>query len=699
MARDPICGMYVEEKLDSLSHKIEGSHYYFCSSGCMEEFISPEKELQRLKKHVVVSVILTATIFVVMFLLPLDHQINHYLLFITSIPLQFWIGFRFYQGTYDAFKHKMTNMDVLIVLGTTTAWGYSTIITFFPEFFPADKVYFDTSAMIITLMLIGRLLENSTKAKASKSIRGLFDLRPQKARVIRGEIEQEIPVEQVKLNEIVIVKPGEKIPVDGLVIEGNSSVNQSIITGESVPIPKSAGDEVIGATMNEDGIIKLKVTKVGVDTVFSQIMKLVESAKSSKVPIQRLADKVSSYFVPIIAVIAVISGISWFFVGGIGIAFSILAFISVIIISCPCALGIATPAALTVGAGKAAENGILIKGGENLENARKIQILAFDKTGTLTKGTMSVTDIVSFGEFDKNEILRLAAVSEKGSEHPLGKAIVNHAREKLQIGVSDADFFKNIPGLGISSQVGIHKILIGSTKFIEENHISVENDAKIQLQKMQEQGKTSLLVAIDGKVSGLIAMMDTEKDFASEVIEKLNKFGIETIMLTGDSKTTAQAIAKKIGISKVIADVLPNQKESEIRKLKRQGKVVAMVGDGINDAPALASADLGIALGSGTDVAKETGGIILVKDDLRDVLTAIELSRKTMSKIKQNLFWAFAYNAALIPIAAGILVPVFGAEMYEVLPILAATAMATSSATVVGNSLLLRKYQPELASN
>ncbi len=697
MATDPICGMYVAEKKETLQQEVEGTRYYFCSTNCVNEFVAPQKELDKLKKLILIGIGLIAPIIFLMWVPIFPEQQNHYILFALATPIQFWIGWRFYVGTIDALKHRTTNMDVLIAMGTSAAWGYSTIITFFPEAFPFTKVYFETAAMIILLILIGRLLEHRTKAKASKAVRKLLDLKPRMAHLLKDGKETEIPVEKVKLNDILIVRPGEKIPVDGIVEKGHSSVDQSAITGESIPVSKEIGDEVIGATINKQGLLEIKAAKVGKDTVLSQIIKLVDEAKSSKVPLQRLADKIASYFVPTVTGIAIISALTWFFFGGIGLAFSMLAFVSVIIIACPCAMGIATPAALMVGGGKAAENGILIKGGEYLEIAKKVSVIVFDKTGTLTKGEPSVTDVLPLEELSQDEVLRLAAISEKGSEHPLGQAVVKSAKERGLV-IADPDSFEAVIGHGIKVRYANHSILLGNRNLMKNNGIEID-EFDNKMKELEEQGKTATLLAVDNKLSGIIAMADTIKENAPEAIKELKNAGIDVIMLTGDNQKTANAIAKKLGIKTVLAEVLPQQKEEVIRKLKEEKKIVAMVGDGINDAPALAVADLGIAIGSGTDIAKETGGIVLIKEDLRDVVTAMEISKKTVAKIKQNLFWAFAYNTALIPIAAGALVPLFGAEMYNYLPFLAAGAMAFSSATVVGNSLLLGRYKPKIQAS
>ena len=687
--------MFVEEKPQSLRYETDGMQYYFCCKGCLDEFAMPEKELKKLEKNVALSICFTIPIVLLTYLSVLPHVLNAYVLFALATPVQFWFGWKFYRGTYDAFKHKMSNMDVLISIGTSAAWGYSSIVTFAPNIFPSSDLYFETSSIIVTLLLIGRLLESRTKSRASKAVRKLLDLRPKVAHVLKDGKEIDVPLEDVCLNDVILVRPGEQIPSDGIVLEGQSSVDQSAITGESMAIGKDIGDEVIGGTINKEGALKFQATGIGDESVLSQIVKLVEQAKSSKVPIQRLADRVSSYFVPAIIVIAVTSALGWFYLGGIGLAFSLLAFVSVIIVSCPCALGIATPAALMVGAGKAAESGILIKGGENLETARKIQIVVFDKTGTLTKGIPAITDIFPADHVSNNEILRLAAISEKNSEHPLARNIVKHA-EKMGLTVADPSQFKPFAGNGVIAQYGDHQIIIGNRKFTIDNEIKIDEEMDKKMEKFEEEGKTIVLVSVDKKLVGIIAMMDVIREHALHAVERLKKNGLQVVMLTGDNKKTAKAIADKLGIDRVIAEVSPQEKERVIFNLKQEGNFVAMVGDGINDAPALASADLGISFGSGTDIAKETGGIVLVKDDLRDVIAAIDLSKKTISKIKQNLFLSFVYNSSLIPIAAGVLVPIFGPHMYMYLPFLAAGAMATSSVTVIGNSLLLNRYKPVL---
>ena len=711
MATDPVCGMFVEEKPDSIQHIVDGRKYYFCSTQCLNEFTEPERELRKLKKHVAISIALTIPIVILtlphMFpsqledLIPLPMETSNYVMLALATPIQFWIGWRFYRGMWDGIKARASNMDTLIALGTTAAYVYSAAVTIAPGYFPFESVYFETAAIIITLILVGKLLETRTKEKASSAVRKLMDLQPRMAKVIReGNREEEIPVEQVQEGDLLVIRPGERVPVDGVVIKGASSVDESAITGESIPVDKSMGSEVIGATINQSGLLAVRATKVGQDTVLSQIITLVENARMGKAPMQRMVDQVAKYFVPAVIAIAVGAGLGWYFAGGAGLTYSLLAFVSVIIIACPCALGIATPAALMMGAGKGAENGILFKGGEYLEIARKVNTVVFDKTGTLTEGKPSVTDIIDISRgIGENELLRLAAIAESGSEHPLGQAIVRKARES-GLPVSNPESFEAVSGHGLRATYAGHTILIGNRKLMHENGIEVGARIDSILSRLEQEGKTATLVSIDSGLSGIIAMADTVKESAREAVDSLkNKMGIEVIMLTGDNERTAKAIAFKLGIDRVIAQVLPQQKEEVIANLRSEDdRVVAMVGDGINDAPALARADLGIAIGSGTDVAKETGGIILIKGDVRDVATALELGKKTVSKIKQNLFWAFAYNTGLIPIAGGALVPFLGLSVFGWLPILAGAAMALSSVTVVGNSILLGRYRPRYAA-
>ena len=745
MAKDPICGMFVEETENSIHHTKDRITYYFCSSQCLNEFLEPEKALKKLKIHVTISIALTIPIII----LSLPHMIpeighafpmemmeyTNYILLALATPIQFWVGWRFYRGFWDGVKAKASNMDTLIAIGTTAAYLYSTIVTIIPGYFPLTAVYFETAAIIITLILVGRLLETKTKEKASDAVRKLLDLKPRTAKVIRPVFREEnekegsqknnnnghsnnqsnvnfdnskklksitkelkeieIPIEQIEEGDLMLIRPGERVPTDGLVIDGSSSLDESALTGESIPIDKTTGDEVIGATINKNGLLKVKATKIGQDTVLSQIITLVEEAKTGKAKLERMVDQVAKYFVPAIVLIALGVFLGWYFIGNAGLTYSILAFVSVMIIACPCALGIATPAALMMGAGKGAENGILYKGGEHIEIANKVNTIVFDKTGTLTVGKPSVTDIVSLTDIGEQELLRLAAIAESGSEHPLAQAVIRKAKEN-GTPITNPDSFEAVSGYGLKATYSNHTIMIGNRKMMEDNQIAVTESMDTKLSVFEKEGKTAVLVSIDNTLSGIIAISDTIKENAKGAIKALKSKGIEVIMLTGDNKRTANAVASQLNIDRVIAEVLPHQKEEIITKLKTQeGKVVAMVGDGINDAPALARADLGIAIGSGTDVAKETGGIILIKDDIRDVVTALDLGKRTVSKIKQNLFWAFAYNTGLIPIAAGALVPVLGLGVFGWLPILAGLAMAMSSVTVVTNSLLLGKYKPK----
>jgi P-type Cu+ transporter len=736
MAKDPICGMFVEETENSIHYVKNGITYYFCSTQCLNEFVEPEKELKKLKMHVAVSIALTIPIIILSLphmipqlgghLLPMEMMnYTNYIIMALATPIQFWIGLRFYRGFWDGIKARASNMDTLIAIGTSAAYLYSAVVTLVPGYFPFTSVYFETAAIIMTLILTGRLLETKTKENASNAVRKLLDLKPRTARIVKPIIkdaynddkdnknpnisnsnselkllskefkEIEIPVEQIVEGDLMIIRPGERIPTDGIIAEGSSSLDESALTGESIPIDKTKGDEVIGATINKNGLLKVKATKVGQDTVLSQIITLVEEAKTGKAKLEKMVDQVAKYFVPAIVIIAIGVFLGWYFIGNAGLTYSLLAFVSVMIIACPCALGLATPAALMMGTGKGAENGILYKGGEYIEIANKVNTVVFDKTGTLTVGKPSVTDIVPLTKDIKSqELLKLAAIAESGSEHPLAQAVIRKAREN-NIQVSNPESFEAISGHGLKAVYSNHVIIIGNRKIVEDNKIAINENTDNNLSLFEKQGKTAILICIDYKLAGIIAIADTIKEGAKEAVKALKNNGIEVIMLTGDNERTAKAVASKIDIDRVIAQVLPYQKEETISKLKsQQNKIVAMVGDGINDAPALARADLGIAIGSGTDVAKETGGIVLIKDDIRDVITALDLGKKTVSKIKQNLFWAFAYNTGLIPIAAGVLVPLFGIGIFGWLPILAGIAMALSSITVVTNSLLLGKYKP-----
>jgi P-type Cu+ transporter len=625
----------------------------------------------------------------------LPGQVSDYALLALATPLQFVIGWRFYVGSYDSLKSRMGNMDILVALGTTAAWAYSAAVTLAPGLFPVSGVYFDTSAVIITLILAGRLLEHTTRSRASAAVRKLASLQPLTAHRVQDGKEVDVPVEEIQVGDLILVRPGERIPVDSVVVDGKSAVDESMITGESMPVTKSAGAEVIGATINKSGLLRLRADKVGQDTTLSQIVRLIEEAQAGKAPIQRLADRIASYFVPVVVTVAFLAAILWYYVGHIGLAYSVLAFVSVVVISCPCALGVATPAALLVGTSKGAQNGILIKGGEYLEVAGKVDTVVFDKTGTLTVGKPTVTDVLSRGDLRPDEVLRIAASAEKGSSHPLGVAIVSEATART-LALSEPHDLEEIAGKGVKASVEGMPVLIGSKGLMADGGIDTSS-SEAEVARLEQEGKTGVLVAVDGRVAGIVAVADVVKPSARPAVEALKRMEVNVVMLTGDSQRTAAAIAEQVGIERFVAGLLPQEKEQTIRSLQRDGKVVSMVGDGINDAPALAASDLGIAIGSGTDIARETGAIVLIKDDLRSVPTAIQLSRKTLTKIRENLFWAFAYNVVLIPIAAGALVPVFGAHVYAVLPFLAAAAMAMSSVTVISNSLLLFRFRPSVS--
>jgi Cu+-exporting ATPase len=693
MAKDPVCGMYVNEKTATITRTIRGTKWYFCSETCAKTFEKPEVEVRRLKLLVIAGIALTIPTALFTYVAILPNNINNYLLFVLETPIQFIVGWRFYKGAYDALRNRMGNMDLLIAIGTTAAWAYSSVATFFPSIFPVSGVYYDTAAVIITLILLGNLLEHISKGRASDAVRKLLDLQPRMTHVIRDGNETEVPVESVKVGDVLVIRPGERIPVDAVVTEGSSAIDQSAITGESIPVEKTVGDEVIGATINTSGLLKVRASKVGADTVLSKIVQLVEEAQTAHAPIQRLADTISAYFVPAVVLIAAIAALGWYFLGHLALNFALLAFVSVIVIACPCALGIATPAAILVGTAKGAQNGILIKGGEYLETAHKLEAIVFDKTGTLTKGRPSVTDAIPLTGRTERDILQLAAMAEAGSEHPLGHAIIQAAKER-KIEFPEAQSFKAVPGHGVVVEYGGRTLLLGNRKLMTKYNVNLQSVEPI-IEGLEEKGKTVMVLSDQQQILGVIGLGDTVKDDAKDTVSQLKQMKIEVVMLTGDNARTAKTVASELGIDRVVADVLPDQKEKVVRDLKQEGKVVGMVGDGINDAPALASSDIGIAIGSGTDVAIETAGIVLIRNNLSDVVTAIRLSKATVRKIKQNLFWAFCYNTALIPIAAGALVPFLGPNIYNFLPFLAAGAMASSSVTVVGNSLMLNRFKPQ----
>lgn len=707
MATDPVCGMYVEESKVPYKAERRGIMYYFCSENCYNQFLAPEKEFRSLKIMTAFSLILGGITAVFEYGMPAILGVsynfvwlglpNYVWLFLFATPVQFIGGWRFYKGTLDAIRSREANMDSLIATGTSAAWLYSTLFTFFPWIFPktatlgGPMVYFTETGLIIGFIMLGRTMEYIVKGRASEAIRKLLDLQPKLAKVIKNGVETEVPVELVKVGDVVVVRPGEKIPVDGIVVEGRSSVDQSVVTGESIPLEKEVGDEVIGTTINKSGFLKVKATKVGSDSTLSQIVKMVEEAIVSQAPIQRMADRISSFFVPAVVAIAIGSFLFWYFVWGLPFALAFIVLVSVLIVACPCALGIATPAAIMIGASKGAQNGILIKNGEYLEKAHKLTTVVFDKTGTLTKGEPSLTDVIGFNS-GKDEVLRMAAAAELGSEHPLGEAIVRGARERgLRVG--NPKNFEAVAGQGVIATVQGAEVLLGNRKLMETNGITIDI-AEEKMRALEGDGKTAMLVAVNSQLKGIVAVADTIKENAPGAIKQLQSMGIEVVMLTGDNKRTADAIGRKLGITKVLAEVLPGDKEKVVGELKGEGKVVAMVGDGVNDAPALAASDVGIAIGSGTDIAKEAGGVVLMKSDVNDVAKTIILSKKVVRKIKENLFWAFAYNIILIPVAAGVLYPSFGLLLN---PIFAAIAMAASSVTVTMNSMLLNRWKPTTA--
>jgi Cu+-exporting ATPase len=671
-----------------------------------------QQELQSTRNRFIVAAILAVSIMVLMWAPPFVGK--PYLLWALATLVQFWAGWRFCQGAWGALRHKTTDMNTLIAAGTSAAYFYSMVAVLLPRLFTiggiVPNLYFDTSAMIITLVLLGRFLEARARGQTSVAIKKLIGLRPKTALVIRDSEEREISVEDVRVGDLIMVRPGERVPVDGIVRHGYSSVDESMITGESIPVEKRVEDEVIGATINKTGSFQFEATKVGKDTTLAQIIRLVEEAQGSKAPIQRLADVIASYFVPIVIGIAIITFVIWYFIGPTpSLTFAFLNFIAVLIIACPCALGLATPTAIMVGTGKGAEHGILIRSAEALERSHQLTTVLLDKTGTLTKGEPKVTDIIAVPSWSEEEVLRLAASAEHSSEHPLGEAIVKAALDK-KLEISPALDFKAIPGHGVEALVEDKKLLLGNLRLIKDRGLAL-NGLGEEAKRLREKGKTVMFLGIDGEVVGIIALADTLKPNAKEARQELHKMGVEVVMLTGDNRRTAEAIAQEVGIDRVLAEVLPEHKAQEVKKLQDEGRVVAMVGDGINDAPALAQADVGIAIGTGTDVAIETGDITLISGDLMGIVTAISLSRRTMRTIKQNLFWAFAYNTALIPVAAGVLYLAFGnsgvpSGLHFILgdygflnPILAAAAMAASSITVVLNSLQLRQFKPARLEN
>lgn len=695
MPRDPVCGMTVDANT-AIKRKIGDRTYYFCSESCARTYEQPELELKNLKRRVTVTllgVLSVATLRLVgVFVIAVSFEALmafrilgivtpwNLAFFVISTPIVWIAGWAIHKGAYLSLRNKAINMDVLISTGVLAGWIYGAISAFLPglETMPGQgSEYMQVAIGILAFVLFGKYIEETIRRRSAAAIRKLLELQPTIARVIKDEKETEIPIDDVQVDDIFIVKPGEKIPTDGVVVAGYSSVDEKIITGESIPVEKNVGKEVIGATINKTGLLTVKASKVGEDTALMQIVHLVEEAQSASAPVQKLADRIVSYFVPAVFTVAAIAFTYWFVTSGFSAAFLVL--LAILLIACPCALGIATPAAILAGVGKGAEYGVLLRGGEYVESVGKLTTVIFDKTGTLTKGEPTVTDVIAFEDLREKDVLQFAAVAEKGSEHPLAEAIVG-AAEKADMKITNAESFEAVPGHGVKASYKGYQILLGNRRLMEQNKIDIKRPVESQLTKLEEQGKTAMLLAVDGKITGTIAVMDTPKENAADAIKQLKTMGLEIAMLTGDNERTAKAVASQLDIDTVIANVLPWEKVNVIKKLQSEGKVVAMVGDGVNDAPALAQAQVGVAIGSGTDIAKETGGIVLIKDDLRDVARGIRLSKATMRKIKQNLFWAFIYNSISIPVAAiGLLNP-----------LIAAGAMAFSSLFVVSNSATLR---------
>ena len=700
-----------EVDVGTLERAIEGAGYGVVREEETSVEDAHEREYRKLEGNFLLAVALTALILLgslpqmLGLAVPVSMTLLNFGLLALATPVQFWAGWRFYEGAWAALRHGQANMNTLVALGTSAAYLYSAVATLAPGLLAGRAdVYFDTSSLIITLVLLGRLLEARTKGRTNEAIKKLAGLQARTARVVRGQgpgEDVDVPVEEVEVGDLLLVRPGEKVPVDGVVLAGESAVDESMITGESIPVSKREGDEVIGATVNKTGSFRFRATKVGSETALAQIIRMVEQAQGSKAPIQRLADRISAIFVPVVILIATMTFFVWLWLGPEpAFTHALLNFVAVLIIACPCAMGLATPTSIMVGTGKGAEGGILVKGGEALEEAHKLTTVVLDKTGTLTRGEPRLTDVIPLDGLSGDELLVVAAAAERRSEHPLGEAIVAGAMDR-GLDVPEPETFDAPTGRGVRATVCGKTVLVGSRKLMDESGVP-EDGLASRFEELTASGKTPMFVAVDGEVAGLVAVADVVREESKEAVDLLRRMGLEVVMLTGDNGRTAESVAGELGIERVLAEVMPEDKEKEIRKLQVEGKVVAMVGDGINDAPALASADVGVAIGTGTDVAMEAADLTLISGDVRGVARAIRLSKATMQNIKQNLFWAFAYNVALIPVAAGILYPLFaGGTVPEALrpflgeygflnPVLAAAAMALSSVTVVSNALRLR---------
>ena len=713
-------------ELSDLRAIVRGSGYQV--TGVEEEFdqhaLAKTEEAAALRRRFFVAFIGGSIVMALsmLYMLPafqfVPAQPFNILLFALATPIQFWAGAQFYTGAWTALKHRTSNMNTLVAGGTSAAYFYSAAVTFFEPFFAplhayhnhsafghSTGTYFDTSVMIIALILLGRFLEARARGRASDAIKKLMGMQARSARVIRDGAEVQLPIEQALPGDIVTVRPGEKIPVDGIITDGHSSIDESMLTGESIPVEKDAGKEVFGATMNKTGSFRFRATKVGSDTALAQIARLVEEAQGSKAPIQKLADTIASYFVPVVLAVALGTFAFWYLFGPEpAFTFATLNLVAVLIIACPCALGLATPTAIMVGTGKGAENGILIRGGEVLERAKKVTTIVLDKTGTITQGNPIVTDVVTVGKWTEQQVLQVAASVERNSEHPLAEAVLKRARD-AKVAIEDPHEFEAIPGSGIMARLNGNQVLLGNLRLMEQRAVRMNGTGE-QAAELANQGKTMVYVALEGELAGILAVQDPMKPSSADAVRRLHDMGIETVMLTGDNRATAEAIARQAGISRVRAEVLPEDKVNEVVALQAEGKVVGMVGDGINDAPALAQADVGIAIGTGTDVAMEASDVTLISGDLKGVPTAIQLSRRTVHTIWQNLSWAFGYNTILIPLAAGVLFFLLDDGVPDVLqpvlgqrgfmnPMLAGAAMAISSVSVVTNSLRLKGFKPK----
>jgi len=721
---DPICGMSIEPTIAPASRTRDGTEYHFCSSGCAATFDASaegaasadgvdREEQARVREYRTLmgkfwaSALISVPVILLSYpwLFPglkdlrwLERGSDGLLwtwrgLGVLTLPILVWGGSQFYRGLWAAVKARSANMHTLIGVGIAAAWLYSTVAVLWPGIFPEEdlaEVYYDVTSVVTALVVLGLALEIKAKGRTSEALRKLIGLQAKTARVIRDDAEVDVPVEEVVVGDVVLVRPGEKIPVDGVVIDGASAVDESMITGESIPAEKVAGDEVIGATLNRTGSFRFRATKVGKDTALANIIRMVQDAQGSRAPIQRTVDRVSGYFVPAVMILGILAFVVWYNLGPEpAAAYAVIAFVTVLIIACPCALGLATPTSLTVGIGKAAQHGILIRSGDALQTAKRLDAVVLDKTGTITVGRPSLTNIVAQG-IGEDEVLRLAASVERSSEHPLAEAIVEGARAR-GLELPDAEAFGAIPGHGVEARVDGRAVLLGNEKLMRDRGIDAAA-LRSTADALAGAGETPMYVAVDGRPAGLVACADTVKDDSLRTVARLKELGIEVVMITGDNRRTAEAIAREVGVDRVLAEVVPQDKAHEVRMLQLEGKTVAMVGDGINDAPALAQADVGIAIGTGTDVAMEASDVTLISGSLKGVVTAIEVSRATMRNVHQNLFGAFVYNSAGLPVAAGLLYPFLGILLS---PLLAAAAMAFSSVTVVSNANRLRRFRPQ----